>query len=290
MKIFVTGASGFVGSAVVQELLRHGHQVVGLARSEANAVAAAAAGAAVQRGALDDLASLRAGAAAADGVIHTAFIHDFANYAAAAEVDRRAIEALGDALAGSGRPLVVTAGVLRPPAGTLATEDMAADPGLPRRSEVTALPFAARGVRVSVVRLPPTVHGDGDHGFVPELIRIARATGVAAYIGDGHNRWPAVHRLDAAQAFRLAVEQAPAGARVHAVAEEGVATRDIAAVIGRRLGLPIEPRPVTHFGWLGPFFGLDVPTSSALTRARLGWTPVQPELLADLDGPHYLPR
>ncbi len=290
MKIFVTGASGFVGSAVVQELLRHGHQVVGLARSEANAVAVAAAGAAVQRGALDDLASLRAGAAAADGVIHTAFIHDFANYAAAAEVDRRAIEALGDALAGSGRPLVVTAGVLRPPAGTLATEDMAADPGLPRRSEVTALPFAARGVRVSVVRLPPTVHGDGDHGFVPELIRIARATGVAAYIGDGHNRWPAVHRLDAAQAFRLAVEQAPAGARVHAVAEEGVATRDIAAVIGRRLGLPIEPRPVTHFGWLGPFFGLDVPTSSALTRARLGWTPVQPELLADLDGPHYLPR
>lgn len=290
MKIFVTGASGFVGSAVVQELLRHGHQVVGLARSEANAVAVAAAGAAVQRGALDDLASLRAGGAAADGVIHTAFIHDFANYAAAAEVDRRAIEALGDALAGSGRPLVVTAGVLRPPAGTLATEDMAADPGLPRRSEVTALPFAARGVRVSVVRLPPTVHGDGDHGFVPELIRIARATGVAAYIGDGHNRWPAVHRLDAAQAFRLAVEQAPAGARVHAVAEEGVATRDIAAVIGRRLGLPIEPRPVTHFGWLGPFFGLDVPTSSALTRARLGWTPVQPELLADLDGPHYLPR
>lgn len=290
MKIFVTGASGFVGSAVVQELLRHGHQVVGLARSEANAVAVAAAGAAVQRGALDDLASLRAGAAAADGVIHTAFIHDFANYAAAAEVDRRAIEALGDALAGSGRPLVVTAGVLRPPAGTLATEDMAADPGLPRRSEVTALPFAARGVRVSVVRLPPTVHGDGDHGFVPELIRIARATGVAAYIGDGHNRWPAVHRLDAAQAFRLAVEQAPAGARVHAVAEEGVATRDIAAVIGRRLGLPLEPRPVTHFGWLGPFFGLDVPTSSALTRARLGWTPVQPELLADLDGPHYLPR
>jgi nucleoside-diphosphate-sugar epimerase len=287
MKIFVTGASGFVGSAVVQELLQHGHQVVGLARSEANAQAIAAAGAQVVRGSLDDLESLARGAQDSDGVIHTAFIHDFTKYAASVEVDRRAIEALAGALLGSGRPLVVTAGVTQAPDGAAATEDTPLDPSFPRLSETTALAFADRGVRVAVVRLPPTVHGDGDHGFVPELIRIARAQRVAGFIGDGKNRWPAVHRLDAARAFRLAVEKAEAGSRVHAIAEEGIATRDLAAVIGRRLQLPVEPRPVDHFGWLGPFFARDLPTSSEQTRARLGWTPVLPGLLEDLDHPRY---
>lgn len=287
MKIFVTGASGFIGSAVVQELLRHGHQVLGLARSDAKAQAIAAAGAEVLRGSLEDLDSLRRGAEVSDGVIHTAFIHEFSNYAASAAVDRRAIEALGEALAGSERPLVVSSGVLGAPAGTVATEDTIANPAFPRQSEAAALPFARRGVRVSVVRLPPTVHGDGDHGFVPELIRIARETRASGYIGDGSNRWPAVHRLDAAAAFRLAFEQAPAGTRVHAIAEVGVPTRDIAAVIGKRLGVPVEPRPVEHFGWLGPMFAFDAPTASEKTRALLGWQPVQAGLLADLDHPRY---
>ena len=286
MKIFVTGASGFVGSAVVQELLRHGHQVLGLARSAANAAAIAAAGAQVQRGSLDDFNSLASGAAAADGVIHTAFIHDFSNYAASVEADRRAIEILGNTLAGSGRPLVVTSGTRSATAGGFVTEDMPADPNFPRRSEASALPFVGRDVRVAVVRLPPSVHGEGDHGFVPELIRIAREKGVSAYIGDGSNRWPAVHRLDAAQAFRLAVETAPAGTRVHAVAETGIPAKEIAAVIARRLGLPLESRPVEHFGWLGPFFALDLPTTSEQTQRLLGWHPVQPGLLADLDA-HY---
>lgn len=287
MKIFVTGAAGFVGSAVVQELLSHGHTVVGLARSDANAQALAAAGAHVLRGSLEDLESLARGAKDSDGVIHTAFVHDFSNYGAAVITDRKAIEAMADALAGSQRPLVVTSGAVRSPDGSLATEDTPVDPSFPRQSEAAALPFAERGVRVAVVRLPPTVHGDGDHGFVPELIRIARASGVAAYVGEGRNRWPAVHRLDAAAAFRLAVEQAAAGSRVHAVAEEGIATRDIAAVIGKRLSLPVEPRPVEHFGWLGPFFARDVPLSSAKTRARLGWAPAHPGLLEDLDHPRY---
>ncbi len=287
MKIFVTGAAGFVGSAVVQELLSHGHTVVGLARSDANAQALAAAGAHVLRGSLEDLESLARGAKDSDGVIHTAFVHDFSNYGAAVITDRKAIEAMADALAGSQRPLVVTSGAVRSPDGSLATEDTPVDPSFPRQSEAAALPFAERGVRVAVVRLPPTVHGDGDHGFVPELIRIARASGVAAYVGEGRNRWPAVHRLDAAAAFRLAVEQAAAGSRVHAVAEEGIATRDIAAVIGKRLSLPVEPRPVEHFGWLGPFFARDVPLSSAKTRARLGWSPAHPGLLEDLDHPRY---
>jgi nucleoside-diphosphate-sugar epimerase len=287
MKIFVTGASGFVGSAVVQELIKHGHAVVGLARSDANAKAIAAAGGQVLRGSLEELDSLRRGAAESDGVIHTAFIHDFANYAASVEVDRRAIETIGNALAGSGRPLVVTSGTLRGPAGGIATEDLPADPDFPRRSEATALPFAAREVRVSIVRLPPTVHGAGDHGFVPELIRLAREKRVAGYIGDGSNRWPAVHRFDAAQAFRLAVEKAPAGARVHAIAEEGIPTKEIAAVIGKRLNVAVAAKPIEHFGWIGNFFAFDLPTSSEKTRKLLGWQPVQRGLLADLDSPAY---
>jgi nucleoside-diphosphate-sugar epimerase len=291
MRVFVTGASGFIGSAVVRELIGAGHQVVGLARSDAAAAALAAEGALVQRGDLEDLDSLRAGAQTSDGVIHLAFIHDFADYARAAQTDRRAIEALGEELAGSDRPLVVASGIAVLVPGRVATEDDAAWPESPRASEQAALAFTGRGVRVSVLRLPPTVHGEGDHGFVPRLITIARDLGVSAYPGDGSNRWPAVHRLDAAHLFRLALEKAPTGAVLHAVAEEGVAVRDIAEVIGRHLKLPVTAVPVdeaaSHFGWLGVFFALDVPASSTLTQKRFDWHPVQPALIADLEKGHY---
>lgn len=294
MKIFVTGASGFVGSAVVHELISAGYEVLGLARSEATAASIAAAGAEVLRGALDDLDSLRSGASAADGVIHTAFIHDFSQYAASAEADRCAIETLGEALAGSGRPFVVTAGTAGLSLGRPVTEEDAANPPSAvgaRVSEPTALSLVARNVRVSVMRLPPSVHGEGDHGFVPRLITIAREKGVSAYPGDGSNRWAAVHRLDAARLFRLAVETAPAGSRLHGVGDEGVSSREIAEMIGRHLNLPVVSVPVEkaseHFGWLGAFFSLDIPASSALTQQRFGWQPVQPDLLADLDQGHY---
>jgi len=291
MKVFVTGASGFVGSAVVRELLANGHQVLGLARSDASAAAMAAAGAEVHYGALDDLDSLRSGAAASGGVIHTAFIHDFSNYAGAAEADRRAIETLGAALAGSDRPFVVTSGMAGLALGRAVTEEDLPDPDSFRFSEAAAIPFASCGVRVSMVRLPPSVHGAGDHGFVPALINIARAKGVSAYPGEGSNRWPAVHRLDAARLFRLALETAPAGSRFHGVADEGVPVREIAAVIGRRLNIPVVALPVEeageHFGWLGAFFSLDIPASSTLTQQRLGWHPAESALLADLDQDHY---
>lgn len=294
MRVFVTGASGFVGSAIVRELLAAGHHVLGLARSDASAAAIAATGAAVHRGALDDLDSLRSGAAGVDGVIHTAFIHDFTNYAHAAAVDRQAIETLGAALAGSDRPLVVSSGLAGLVSGRLATEEDVVAPekaAVARFSEHAAMALAAEGVRTSVVRLPPSVHDAGDHGFVPALIAIARAKGVSAYPGDGTNRWPAVHRLDAARLYRLALERAPAGARLHAIGDKGVAVRDIAAVIGRRLNLPVVSIPVEtaneHFGWLGPFFTLDVHASSTLTQQRLGWQPGGPSLLADLDQDHY---
>jgi nucleoside-diphosphate-sugar epimerase len=287
MRVFVTGASGFIGSAVVAELIGAGHHVVGLARSTTSADALAAAGAEVHRGNLDDVDSLRAGADAADGVIHLAFIHDFSDYAGAAETDRRAIEAIGDALAGSDRPLVVAAGLAGAGPGRVLTEDDDLLPGVPRLSEATALPLAGRGVRVSVMRLAPTVHGEGDHGFVARLIDIARETGISGYPGDGANRWPAVHRLDAAVLFRLALESAPAGARLHAVDEEGIATRDIAEVIGKQLKLPVQAVPTDHFGWLGAFFSLDIPASSVLTRARLDWKPTGPTLLDDLNQGHY---
>jgi nucleoside-diphosphate-sugar epimerase len=290
MRIFVTGASGFVGSAVVPELLRAGHQVVGLARSDASASAVSSAGAAVQRGDLADVDVLRRSAASADGVIHLGFIHDFANYAKSAETDRAAIQTMAQALAGSGRPLVVTSGTLGAGTpGTIATEDDAGDAS--RRFSEIALEAAPRGVRGVVVRLSPTVHGDGDHGFVPRLIQIAREKGISGYPGEGTNRWSAVHRRDAATLFRLAIEKAAAGARLHAAAEEGVTSRRIAETIGKKLGVPVQSIPseriMEHFGWLGAFFAIDKPASSAKTRELVGWKPAQIGLIQDLEQGQY---
>src|SRR6516162_6185367 len=295
MRVFVTGATGFIGSAVVRELLDAGYQVLGLARSDAGANSLAAAGAEVHRGSLEDLDSLRSGVVASDGVIHTAFIHDFNNYGPAAEADRRAIEALGTALAGSGRPLLITSGTLLAQSqGRLATENDTPNPAFPRKSEEAALAVAERGVRVSIVRLPPSVHGKGDHGFVPALINIAREKGVSAYIGDGLNRWAAVHCLDAAPLYRLVLEKGTAGATYHGVADEGIPCREIAGVIGKHLNVPVVSKSpeeaADHFGWMALFFGMDGPASSGQTQERLGWRPVHLGLLADLDSEHYFER
>jgi nucleoside-diphosphate-sugar epimerase len=291
MRVFVTGATGFIGSATVKDLIDAGHQVLGLARSDAAAKSLAAAGAQVHRGELEDLDSLRRGAAACDGVIHTGFIHDFARFKEVCETDRQVIEALGSALAGSARPLIVTSGTALVAPGRLATEDdipPSSSNAHPRiASEEAAASVAAQGVRVSVVRLSPSVHGDGDHGFVPMLISLARDKGVSAYVGDGLNRWTAVHRFDAAHLFRLALEKAAAGARYHGVAEAGIAFRDIAAVIGTRLNIPVVAKPAEqaagHFGWFAAFAGLDCPASSQLTQQRLGWQPTRGGLIADLE-------
>ena len=302
MRVFVTGASGWIGSAVVPELIGAGHQVIGLARSDASAAALTAAGAEVHRGDLDDLDGLRSAADASDGVIHLAFKHDMAfsgDFQGAADADRRAVEAFGEALAGSDRPFVLASGLLGLTPGRVATEHDGHDPVAaagsgPEARPATAqftLSLASREVRSSVVRLPPTNHGDGDNGFIAMVVAIAREKGVSGYIGDGTNRWPAVHRLDSARLFRLAVEQAPAGSMLHAVADEGVPIRDVAAVIGRHLDVPVVSVAAEdvgeHFSWLGGFLGLDAAASSALTRELLGWQPTQPGLIEDLDQGHY---
>ncbi|MFD7448700.1 SDR family oxidoreductase [Kitasatospora sp. NPDC059827] len=290
MQVFVTGASGWIGSAVVPELIKAGHRVTGLARSDASAATVAAAGAEVLRGDLGDLDALRAGASAADAVIHLAFVHDFTAFDASIRTDARAAEALGEALEGSGKPLVVAHGTPAAP-GRAATEHDRSAPGSlgagREENAAAVLALAARGVRPSVVRLPRTVHGDGDHGFIAQLVAVARAKGLSGYVGDGSQRWPAVHVRDAARLFRLAAEQAPSGSMLHAVGDEGVPTRSIAEVIGRHLDLPTAPAPAEDFGFLGAILAVDQPASSALTRDLLAWHPIGPGLLEDLEAGHY---
>ncbi|UVO33927.1 SDR family oxidoreductase [Bradyrhizobium arachidis] len=291
MRVFVTGATGFVGSGVVADLIAAGHSVLGLARSDAGAAALTGMSAQVHRGSLEDHASLRSGAAASDGVLHLAFNHDFTKFTENCELDRRAIMALGEELKGSTRPLIVTSGVALLAPGRLATEDDVTARHFPRVSEAAAEDLIEQGVRAGMVRLPPTTHGEGDHGFVPRLIAIAREKGAAAYIGDGNNRWPAAHRVDAARVYRLALEQGASARRYHAIAEEGIPFRAIAEVIGKRLGVPVVSKTPeeaeAHFGWLARFAAVDVPTSSAKTRAALGWTPKEKGLIEDLDQPYY---
>jgi nucleoside-diphosphate-sugar epimerase len=304
MRVFVTGASGWIGSAVVPELLGAGHQVTGLARSEASAAKLAAAGVEAVRGTIEDLEVVKSAAEAADGVIHLAFRHDIAfsgGFEAAAQADRRLVETVGDVLAGSDRPLVIASGVAGIAPGRVVTEQDGRDrevlnhlPSGPRIRQATGLltlELAERGVRSSVLRLPPTTHGDGDNGFMATLVGVAKQKGVSGYVGDGSNRWPAAHRLDAGHLFRLAVEKAPAGSVLHAIAEEGVPIKAVAEVIGRHLDIPVEsvdPQDAgEHFGWLGAFIGLDIPASSTLTRELMGWQPTQPGLLDDLGKGHY---
>jgi nucleoside-diphosphate-sugar epimerase len=307
MRIFVTGASGWIGSAVADELLEAGHRVVGLARSPRSAGELTAAGVEVQLGDLDDLEVLRSTAASSDGVIHLAFKHDMAfsgNFQGAADADRLAVETMAEALAGSDRPFVLASGLLglTPIPGHLTTEQdgHAGDPATagipegPRTRWETAeyvLSLASRGVRSSIVRLPPTNHGVGDNGFMTTIVNVARASGVAGYVGDGANRWPAVHRLDSAKLFRLAVEKAPAGSTLHPVADEGVALREIAEVISRHLNVPLQSiapeDAAAHFTWMAHFIGMDSPASGAYTKELLDWEPVRPGLIADLDEGHY---
>ncbi|MGB7352861.1 MAG: SDR family oxidoreductase [Acidobacteriaceae bacterium] len=291
MRVFVTGATGFIGSRIVPELIGAGHQVLGLARSDAGAQFLAAAGADVHRGDLEDVESLRSGAAASDAVLHVAFRHDWTKFAESCELDKSAIEAIGDVLQGSSRPFIVSSGV-GVAQGRAATEDdpPLSSPSLPRVSEVTAIALRERGVHASVMRLPQ-VHDEVKQGLITPLVAIARAKGVSAYIGDGHNRWPAAHVTDVARLYRLALDKFTAGARYHAVAEEGVPLKDVATAIGRGLNVPvisISPEQAQeHFGFLGFFAGRDTRASSAQTRAKLGWNPTGPGLLTDLGNMRY---
>jgi nucleoside-diphosphate-sugar epimerase len=317
MRVFVTGATGFIGSAIVNELIANGHDVLGLARSEASGEKLRRAGARVQVGTVEDLDCLRKAAGSADGAIHTAFYHKISHIpprarlgiflggaprniiqrfmGAAVAADRAAIETIGQSLKQSGGPLVATFGTLGMKPGRLATEDQSYDPefigALRARTEDVLQTLAAQGVRTSAVRLPPSVHGAGDHGFVAELIKIARKKNQSAYVGDGRNRWPAVHRIDAARLFRLALENGPAGGTYSGIAEEGIPFRDIAELIGSRLSVPaagIPPENASkHFGFLGPFVSIDNPASSALTQERLDWKPTQPTLFEDLEAQDY---
>ena len=295
MRVFVTGASGWIGSAVVAELLANGHEVTGLARSDDSVAAIEAAGAVAHRGSLDDLDSLSAGADAADAVIHLAFKHDFSDYAGAGRTERAALTALADALVGSDRALLLASGTAGIAPGRIATENDVSGgvgPDAPRGgSENLALEYADRGVRSVGLRFAPSVHGEGDHGFVSTIAGVAREKGVSGYIGDGSNRWSAVHRLDAAKLVGLALEKAPAGSVVHAVGEEAITGRQIAEAIGRGLGIPIESIAAedapAHFGWIGAFFGLDIPASSVITQQQLGWTPTHATLLDDLEAGYY---
>lgn len=291
MKVFVTGASGFIGSAVVKELIGAGHQVIGLARSEESAKAIRDAGAEALLGGLEDLDILKQGASAADGVIHTAFIHDFTQYAKANEVEKTAIRTLGEALKGTAKPIVVTAGILfLPKTGGVVTEDDASPAGSMRSSETVAMELAGEGIHASVVRLPPSVHGNGDKGFVPFIIAMARKNGVSAYPGEGTNLWPAVHRLDAAKVFRLALEEGAVGARYNAVGEKGIEMKAIAGLIAEKLNLPLQSLTddalLKHFEWMSGFIASDSPAVSDRTREQLGWTPTNPGLLADMEQ-HY---
>ena len=291
MRVFVTGAAGFIGTAVTQELLAHGHEVLGLARSDANVAALEKLGAKVHRGSLEDLDSLRAGAAASDGVIHLAFSHDFSKFAENGQLDKRAIEAMGEALEGTGKPFIVTSGTLLVAPGRVATETDSVRPGFPRVSETAGLAFAERGVRAMAVRLPQVHGGDGKCGLVGWLLNIAKEKGVSAFIGDGGNRWSGAHRLDVARLYRLALENGKAGTSYHAVADEGVTARDIAEIVGRAANLPvvsITPDQVgDHFGVMAHFAALDGAASSALTQQWLGWKPAQIGLIADISRPGY---
>lgn len=293
MRVFVTGASGFIGSAIVENLLAAGHQIVALARSDASEKLLKSLGVEVLRGSLDDLDTLKDGAAGSDGVIHCAFIHDFTDYANSVKKDQLAIQTLGAALEGTNRPLIVTSGLVgisnnRP----IMEQDQANLEKFPRGlAEEITISFSSKGVRSSLIRLPPSVHGKGDHGVVPGLIAIARKKGVSVYIGDGLNRWPSVHRIDAAQLYRLALEKGTAGARYHGVADEGIVFRDIAELIGKRLNVPVVSKPieeaVDHFGWFGRLILLDSQTSSKHTQEEFGWKPTQTSLLADIEENYF---
>jgi nucleoside-diphosphate-sugar epimerase len=293
MKVFVTGASGWIGSATIAELLAAGHSVTGLARSDSAAEAVAAQGATVRRGSLADLGVLAEEAAAADGVVHLGYSHDFSKMAEAAQLDRDALATFGTALAGTGRPLAFASGVMGVAPGRVMTEQDRPEAGAHPRvgNAATALALAEQGVRPVSVRFAPTVHGQGDHGFTAVLAAVAREKGVAAYIGDGANHWPAVHRSDAARLVRLALEDAPAGSSVHAVAETGIPTREIAEALGRAIGVPTASIPAEqaaeHFGWIGMFFAADCLVSNDWTRSTFSWEPTGPTLVQDIESGYY---